>query len=168
MTCLILLCFSLFSFFVREGFYGNGNATCSYLTGDSEPLPRILAPVRERKGDGCGSITTTTDFSQGKPAAGAGAGDRKLGFSSIKFINMPKRFDRADAATLQAYLSGLDLEYHPAVEPSDIDIHDVGMPPSSNQGALKPGEKGCWRAHANVSKSNTFERNEKTFFTDIC
>jgi len=91
------------------------------------------------------------DFTTRTRLAMGAAGNRTLGFSSIKFINMAKRFDRADAATIQAYLSGLDLEYYSAVEP--FQVGDVGMPPSSNPGALRVGEKGCWRAHANVCQT---------------
>ncbi|KAK7179483.1 hypothetical protein PSPO01_14495 [Paraphaeosphaeria sporulosa] len=76
------------------------------------------------------------------------AGNRTLGFHSIKFINIPTRFDRLDAVRLQAYLSGLDVTEQPAVLPSEL--NPVGMPPSSNPQDLKPGEKGCWRAHANI------------------
>lgn len=76
------------------------------------------------------------------------AGNRTLGFSSIYFINLAHRYDRLDAASLQAYLSGVDLVELSAVEPNQI--KDVGMPPTHRQG-LKIGEKGCWRAHANVS-----------------
>lgn len=81
------------------------------------------------------------------------AGNRTLGFHSIKFINIPSRFDRRDAAVLQAYLAGIDVEEHPAVKPSQI--ADVGMPPTSAPTFLKPGEKGCWRAHANVGISRS-------------
>ena len=50
---------------------------------------------------------------------------------------------------LQAYMSGLEIEDYPAVEADMID--PVGMPPTHRPGKLKTGEKGCWRAHANVS-----------------
>lgn len=89
------------------------------------------------------------DFSRSTRPAMEAAGNRTLGFSSIKFVNMPQRFDRADAATIQAYISGIDLEYYSAVEP--LKFGHVGMPPSSNPAALRAGEKGCWRAHASVS-----------------
>ncbi|KAK2594585.1 hypothetical protein QQS21_007715 [Conoideocrella luteorostrata] len=76
------------------------------------------------------------------------AGNSTLGFSSIQFINLRNRFDRLDAATLQAYLSGLDIIEVPGVDAKDI--HDVGMPPTHRIGVLRDGEKGCWRAHANI------------------
>jgi hypothetical protein len=75
------------------------------------------------------------------------AGNRTLGFSSIKFINLPERYDRLDAATIQAYLAGIDFDVYRAVPPTAIS--DVGMPPTSGK-PLTAGEKGCWRAHANV------------------
>lgn len=76
------------------------------------------------------------------------AGNRTLGFHSIKFINLPTRYDRLDAVTLQSYLSGIDIEEYPAVEAKMIS--DTGMPPTSNPQRLNRGEKGCWRAHANI------------------
>ncbi len=77
------------------------------------------------------------------------AGNRTLGFHSIRLINMPRRFDRSDAMTLQAYLAGVDVQECPGITPKDFD--DVGMPPTSNPNFVKPGEKGATRAHANVS-----------------
>ncbi|KAJ9157504.1 Glycosyl transferase family 25 protein [Pleurostoma richardsiae] len=75
------------------------------------------------------------------------AGNRTLGFHSIRFINMKSRYDRQDAAVIQAYLSGIDLQDAAAVDGATINA--VGLPPTSND-ALKPGEKGCFRAHANI------------------
>jgi hypothetical protein len=75
------------------------------------------------------------------------AENRTLGFSSIKFINMPTRYDRLDSMTIQSYLAGIDFDIVPAVPVEQI--KEVGMPPSSRP-VLSPGEKGCWRAHANV------------------
>jgi hypothetical protein len=77
------------------------------------------------------------------------AGNATLGFSSIRFINMKHRFDRLDAARLQAYVSGLIFEEYPAVEPDQI--LSTGMPPTSSPSRLQTSEKGCYRAHANVS-----------------
>ncbi|KAJ3489629.1 hypothetical protein NLG97_g5955 [Lecanicillium saksenae] len=76
------------------------------------------------------------------------AGNATLGFGSIQFINLPSRFDRIDAAAMQAYLSGLDITEVPGV--LSADINEAGMPPQHLE-RVKKGEKGCWRAHANVS-----------------
>ncbi|KAK2601757.1 hypothetical protein QQS21_004641 [Conoideocrella luteorostrata] len=76
------------------------------------------------------------------------AGNSTLGFSSIQFVNLRNRFDRLDAVTLQAYLSGLDIIEVPGVEAKDI--QNVGMPPTHRPSVLRDGEKGCWRAHANI------------------
>ncbi|KAK3954795.1 hypothetical protein QBC32DRAFT_74887 [Pseudoneurospora amorphoporcata] len=76
------------------------------------------------------------------------AGNSTLGFYAIKYINMKARYDREDAMALQAYISGLEIEDYPAVETDMID--PVGMPPTHRPGTLKTGEKGCWRAHANI------------------
>ncbi|TQV99903.1 hypothetical protein V2A60_005326 [Cordyceps javanica] len=75
------------------------------------------------------------------------AGNATLGFGSIQFINLPLRFDRLDAATLQAWLSGVDItEVHGV---GIAEINDVGMPPE-HLTRVKKTEKGCWRAHANI------------------
>jgi hypothetical protein len=76
------------------------------------------------------------------------AGNSTLGFHAIYYVNMKARYDREDAMALQAYISGLDIKDYPAVEADMID--PVGMPPTHRPGKLKTGEKGCWRAHANV------------------
>ncbi|KAH8885074.1 hypothetical protein GQ53DRAFT_797307 [Thozetella sp. PMI_491] len=76
------------------------------------------------------------------------AGNRTLGFHSIRFINMPKRYDRSDAMALQAYLAGVDVEEYRGVTTDDFS--ELGMPPTSNLNFVKPGEKGATRAHANI------------------
>lgn len=76
------------------------------------------------------------------------AGNATFGFSKVYFINLPNRYDRMDAGVLQGYLSGVDLELFPAVNGKTIE--DTGMPPTSTD-TLTGVEKGCWRAHANVS-----------------
>jgi GR25 family glycosyltransferase involved in LPS biosynthesis len=76
------------------------------------------------------------------------ASNSTLGFHGIYYINMKARYDRADAASLQAYISGLDIQDYPAVEADMID--PVGMPPTHRPSVLKVGEKGCWRAHSNI------------------
>ncbi|KYK61302.1 hypothetical protein DCS_02444 [Drechmeria coniospora] len=75
------------------------------------------------------------------------AGNSTLGFRSIEWINLKHRFDRLDALSLQAYLTGLDVTIVPAVEPGEI--FDSGMPPT-HRPVVKTEEKGCWRAHANI------------------
>jgi len=79
----------------------------------------------------------------------ANAGNSTLGFHGIYYINMKNRYDREDAMAVQAYISGLDIEDREAVLADDID--PVGMPPTHRPGLIRAGEKGCWRAHANVS-----------------
>lgn len=76
------------------------------------------------------------------------ASNSTLGFHGIYYINMKARYDRSDAAFLQAYISGLDMHDYPAVEADMID--PVGMPPTHKPMKLKVGEKGCWRAHSNI------------------
>ncbi|KHN94071.1 uncharacterized protein MAM_08080 [Metarhizium album ARSEF 1941] len=76
------------------------------------------------------------------------AGNSTLGFSSIYLVYIAGRYDRLDAMALQSYLSGVDLTEYAAVGPELI--KDVGMPPTRKPGKLRKGEKGCWRAHANV------------------
>lgn len=79
---------------------------------------------------------------------GDSAGNSTLGFDTVYFINMATRYDRLDAASLQAYLSGIDITLSSGVSPDMM--HDVGMPPTHTPGLLGDGQKGCWRAHANV------------------
>lgn len=113
------------------------------------------------------SRKSTTSPSRAERRLMQAAGNSTLGFESIRFINMPGRFDRTDAATLQAFLSGIDLT---EVEGVDMkDRTDVGMPPE-HLSRVKKGEKGCYRAHANVRCLNHFlfkyemcgRRNSKT------
>ena len=84
--------------------------------------------------------------STGTPAKEAG--NSTLGFSSIFYLNLKTRYDRTDAISLQAFLSGVRVTEYPAVEKDTIT--DVGLPPTSSQGSLTNGQIGCWRAHANV------------------
>ncbi|EHA45850.1 hypothetical protein MGG_03081 [Pyricularia oryzae 70-15] len=77
------------------------------------------------------------------------ASNRTLGLDSIVFLNLPHRHDRYDAMAIQAHLSGIEVTRFPAVAAADVQ-NDQGMPPTQKPGKLKDGEKGCWRAHANV------------------
>lgn len=86
------------------------------------------------------------------------AGNGTLGFSGIYFINMKKRYDRLDALALQCFLSGVQVKEVPAVEPDMMS--DAGMPPSKSPSSVKVGERGAWRAHANVSQGNYTTRRQ--------
>ncbi|KAK1996889.1 family 25 glycosyltransferase [Colletotrichum falcatum] len=82
------------------------------------------------------------------------AANRTLGFGSIEMINLPIRNDKADAATVQAFLSGIDINIVEGV--NGTRLGEVGMPPSSvpdTEPGLSAGEKGCWRSHANAWSS---------------
>ncbi|KAK1967455.1 family 25 glycosyltransferase [Colletotrichum sublineola] len=90
------------------------------------------------------------------------AGNRTLGFGSIEMINLPIRQDKADAATVQAFLSGIDINIVEGVNGSRLG--EVGMPPSSipdTEPGLSAGEKGCWRSHTNAWRS-MLRANAKT------
>lgn len=81
------------------------------------------------------------------------AANRTLGFGSIQMISLPIRQDKADAATVQSFLSKIDIQIVEGVNGSRLG--EVGLPPSSIPDtepgqALSAGEKGCWRSHANV------------------
>jgi len=93
----------------------------------------------------------------------ANAGNSTLGFHGIYYINMKNRYDREDAMAVQAYISGLDIEDREAVLADDID--PVGMPPTHRPGLIRAGEKGCWRAHANVSTLT--HHNKKKAYQDL-
>lgn len=74
------------------------------------------------------------------------ASNRTLGLDSIFFINLPHRHDRFDAMALQSHVADIQYVDSPAVDGSTLT--NQGMPPIRND--LLPGEKGCFRAHANV------------------
>ncbi|GKT50159.1 uncharacterized protein ColSpa_10340 [Colletotrichum spaethianum] len=57
------------------------------------------------------------------------AANRTLGFGSIEMINLPIRQDKSDAATVQAFLSGIEIKIVEGVNGSRLS--EVGMPPSS-------------------------------------
>ncbi|KYK54913.1 hypothetical protein DCS_06874 [Drechmeria coniospora] len=76
------------------------------------------------------------------------AGNSTLGFGSVNFLYLSTRFDRLDAMSLQSYLSGIDVTEQLGVGPEMI--KDAGMPPTQKPRELTIGEKGCWRAHANI------------------
>jgi len=76
------------------------------------------------------------------------ASNSTLGFHKIYYINMKARFDREDSMAIQSYLTGLNITDFPAVEPDDID--PVGFPPTHRPMKIRVGERGCWRAHANI------------------
>lgn len=74
-----------------------------------------------------------------------------FGFAKTFLINLPTRYDYLDAATIQAFLSGVQFEVFPAVE-GDV-VREKGMPPTHHKQRLTQAEKGCWRSHANVIHS---------------
>lgn len=96
-------------------------------------------------------IETVDDGSAEMDESMLAAGNSTLGFHKIFYINMRARHDREDAMALQSYISGVETTDFPAVEADLID--PVGMPPTHRPSILKVGEKGCWRAHANVRPS---------------
>ncbi|CAI4212677.1 unnamed protein product [Parascedosporium putredinis] len=72
----------------------------------------------------------------------AAAGNATLGFSKILMINMEQRWDKLDAATIQAYVSGLQIDMFKAVDGKReiTDMGSVGMPPASG-GNLSGGQR---------------------------
>ncbi|KAL5906752.1 hypothetical protein ACKVV1_011155 [Pyricularia oryzae] len=77
------------------------------------------------------------------------ASNATVGVDSIIFLNLPHRHDRYDAMAIQVHLSKLKITRFPAVDGSKLTSQ--GMPPMENdQFNLKDGEKGCFRAHANI------------------
>lgn len=93
----------------------------------------------------------------GASAVRDAAGNSTMGFGAAYYINLPDRFDRADAMVLQSYLTGVDVVEAPGVLVDRIKTR--GMPPSHLVGSgLKPEEKACWRAHANVRVTRESQR----------
>lgn len=76
------------------------------------------------------------------------ASNRTLGLDSLVFLNLPHRHDRYDAMAIQAHISDIKITRFAAVDAKEL--RDVGMPPTEKPTRLNLGEKGCWRAHANV------------------
>ncbi|TLD07492.1 hypothetical protein PgNI_10939 [Pyricularia grisea] len=76
------------------------------------------------------------------------ASNGTVGLDSLIFLNLPHRHDRFDAVAIQAHLSKLKITRFPAVDASQL--KNSGMPPAEGNYVLKEGEKGCFRAHANV------------------
>jgi len=113
-----------------------------YYKEKPRPPPTAHVPA---SGNGSHPVSASLDL---KEEAISRAGNSTLGFHAIYFINMKNRYDRADAMALQSYIAGIDVIDYPAVEASQID--PAGFPPTQRPGVLKLGEKGCWRAHANV------------------
>lgn len=115
-----------------------------------KPTGGATVPIRLAKG-----ITSKgAEPSAEEKAMMDAAGNSTLGFGAIKFINLRGRYDRLDAATLQAHLSGIDIEEVQGVDAKELS--DVGLPPEHLARNLKQGEKGCWRAHADVSLDPSF------------
>ncbi|KGQ06602.1 hypothetical protein BBAD15_g8070 [Beauveria bassiana D1-5] len=79
---------------------------------------------------------------------GGKGGNSTLGFDAIYYINLPHRYDRLDALSLQSYLSDIDIVESLAVDGDTL--RDDGLPPMKDLDSLSKGAKGCWRAHANI------------------
>ncbi|KZL70650.1 glycosyl transferase family 25 protein [Colletotrichum incanum] len=102
---------------------------------------RAYSPIQFRNKNATESTTV--------PAASVeAASNGTLGFPKVYLINIPSRFDYLDAATIQAFLSGVQFEVFLAVETNMI--KEKGMPPTHDRERLREAEKGCWRAHANI------------------
>lgn len=82
------------------------------------------------------------------------AGNATLGFQRILVINLPSRFDRADAIVMQSVVSKIKVEFSPGVHEKELD--ENGLPPTSAPGALKTSEQACFRAHANVGETSLY------------
>ncbi|TLS22283.1 uncharacterized protein PpBr36_09950 [Pyricularia pennisetigena] len=112
----------------------------TYINLPSQPRP---PPTR---------LTASSNAAAPKPhivSVDEAASNATVGVESILFLNLPHRNDRYDAMAIQAHLSKLKMTRFPAVDGSKLTSQ--GMPPAENsQAPLKDGEKGCFRAHANV------------------
>ncbi|ODQ63777.1 hypothetical protein NADFUDRAFT_84365 [Nadsonia fulvescens var. elongata DSM 6958] len=80
------------------------------------------------------------------------AGNSTLGFDKIKVINLPHRYDREDAISMQSMASDIDYEMVLGVYAKDL--QDSGLPPASRpltgEGSNEKNAKACFRAHANI------------------
>lgn len=78
------------------------------------------------------------------------AGNATLGFQSIRYINLPMMFDKADALRMQSTAAGLKTVQFDAVGKDMIQENGKGLPPSSAEKELKPEEKACLRSHVEL------------------
>lgn len=112
------------------------------------PLPKVDLPYVSRSKS---SVTASGTGADRIAETVAAASNSTLGFSRIVLINLKNRWDRADAAAIQSYVSGLDVEVDPAVD-AKADIENqghIGLPPTSGE-VLPTGQIACWRSHANI------------------
>ncbi|KAK4565302.1 hypothetical protein LTR86_003919 [Recurvomyces mirabilis] len=79
-----------------------------------------------------------------------------MGFEKIFVINLPKRTDHRDAASLAAHLTDLEIEYIDGVTEIEEKTLPLGGDTITNKGAI-----GAWRAHMNVFRT-IVERNIST------
>ncbi|KAA8915482.1 hypothetical protein TRICI_002403 [Trichomonascus ciferrii] len=78
------------------------------------------------------------------------AGNATLGFQSIRYINLPTMFDKADALRMQSASAGLKMFPFDAIGKDMIQENGKGLPPSSAEKELKPEEKACLRSHVEL------------------
>ncbi|KAL6410123.1 glycosyltransferase family 25 protein [Ilyonectria robusta] len=74
--------------------------------------------------------------------------NRTLGFQKIFVIGLPERTDRRDRIILQAFLSGVDIEFIDGV--LGAEISDKAIPKAKGWKKPSDGAMGCWRAHMNI------------------
>ncbi|KAK5109800.1 hypothetical protein LTR62_006533 [Meristemomyces frigidus] len=71
-----------------------------------------------------------------------------LGFQKIYVINLPRRTDHRDQASLAAHLTDLQIEYIDGVTEVEEKTLPLGGDAITSEGAI-----GAWRAHANVYRA---------------
>lgn len=117
----------------------------------SSGIKLVPSPAGGKKNDGKNKQDDLPAASR-EQRTHAAASNATLGFSRILAIHMAHRWDKWDATMIQAYTSGLNIEYFPAVDGNE-DIEKpgrIGLPPNGG-GGTSNAMAACYRSHANVS-----------------
>lgn len=69
-------------------------------------------------------------------------------FQKIYAISLASRTDLADAMSLAATLTGLDIEIVAASDGSELT--NKSLPDGADEVNLRMAELGCWRSHMNI------------------
>ncbi|KIN05436.1 glycosyltransferase family 25 protein [Oidiodendron maius Zn] len=77
------------------------------------------------------------------------ASNATLGYEKLYVLGLKQRFDRRDAITLAASLTGFDVEFWESIRGEDI--VEKFLPPGMD--TLLPGRIGSWRGHMDIIRS---------------
>ena len=72
-------------------------------------------------------------------------------FEKIFVVNLPERTDKRDALTLAASLTGIKLDFVPAIKGEDI--IDKALPIGQEDRKMSQNNIGSWRSHMNAIRT---------------